>query len=88
MTPLRARPIALSSAKSSIDVTSADVLAELLQALRAMDIEFRFAEMKDPVKDKLKRFEMFEDFGAASFHPTLGAAVDDYLHTHAVDWKP
>ena len=86
-TPVR-RIIVAAEPVTSIDVTSADVLAELLQALRAMDIEFRFAEMKDPVKDKLKRFEMFEDFGASSFHPTIGAAVDDYLETHDVDWKP
>ncbi len=48
----------------------------------------RFAEMKDPVKDKLKRFELFERFGAAGFHPTVGAAVDAYLEEHSVDWTP
>jgi hypothetical protein len=54
-----------------------------------MDIDLHFAEMKDPVKDKLKRFELFERLGgAASFHPTLGAAVDDYLDRHVVDWQP
>ena len=44
--------------------------------------------MKDPVKDKLKRFELFKRFGAADFYPTIGAAVDAYLLEHAVDWKP
>lgn len=73
---------------TSIDVTSADMLAELEQTLRESGIELRFAEMKDPVKDKLKRFELFERFGAASFHPTVGAAVDAHLADHAVDWKP
>ena len=34
--------------------------------------------MKDPVKDKLKRFELFECFGDL-FYPTVGAAVDAYL---------
>ena len=48
--------------------------------------EFRFAEMKDPVKDKLKRFELFERFG--TFYPTIGAAVDAYLEDYEVDWKP
>jgi MFS superfamily sulfate permease-like transporter len=73
---------------TSIDVTSADMLAELEDTLRASGVELRFAEMKDPVKDKLRRFELFERFGAASFHPTVGAAVDAYLEEHAVDWKP
>ena len=56
--------------------------------MRGSGIELRFAEMKDPVKDKLERFELLERFGAASFHPTLGAAVDAYLGEHAVDWTP
>ena len=63
-------------------------MSELEQTLRASSIELRFAEMKDPVKDKLKRFELFEDFGAASFHPTIGAAVDSYLEEHSVEWRP
>jgi high affinity sulfate transporter 1 len=73
---------------TSIDVTSADMLAELEQALRESGIELRFAEMKDPVKDKLKRFELLDRFGATNFHPTVGAAVDAYLEDHSVDWKP
>jgi len=31
--------------------------------LRESRIELHFAEMKDPVKDKLKRFELLERFG-------------------------
>jgi MFS superfamily sulfate permease-like transporter len=73
---------------TSIDVSSADVLAELERKLREARIELHFAEMKDPVKDKLKRFELLEHFGADVFHPTVGAAVDDYLAAHAVNWQP
>jgi high affinity sulfate transporter 1 len=73
---------------TSIDVTSADMLAELEHALTESGIELRFAEMKDPVKDKLRRFELFERFGAANFYPTIGSAVDAYLQEHTVDWKP
>jgi len=71
---------------TSIDVTSADMLAELEQSLRENNVELRFAEMKDPVKDKLKRFELFVRFGA--FYPTIGAAVDAYVEDYRVDWKP
>jgi high affinity sulfate transporter 1 len=73
---------------TSIDVTSADMLAELEHTLTESGIELRFAEMKDPVKDKLRRFELFERFGPANFYPTIGSAVDAYLQEHAVDWKP
>jgi high affinity sulfate transporter 1 len=86
-TPVR-RIIVAAEPVTSIDVTSADMLAELEQTLRASRIELRFAEMKDPVKDKLKRFELLERFDTASFYPTLGAAVDAYLEEHSVDWKP
>ena len=86
-TPVR-RLVVAAEPVTSIDVTSADMLAELEQAMRESGIEMRFAEMKDPVKDKLKRFELIERFGAASFHPTVGAAVDAYIEEHSVDWKP
>jgi len=86
-TPVR-RLVVAAEPVTSIDVTSADMLARLERELRAEGIDLRFAEMKDPVKDKLKRFELLERFGAASFHPTVGAAVDAYLEEHAVDWKP
>jgi hypothetical protein len=46
-----------------------------------------FAEMKDPVKDKLKRFELLDVLGNDIFHPTLGAAVDAYLEQYGVGWE-
>jgi MFS superfamily sulfate permease-like transporter len=71
---------------TSVDVTAADVLAELHEALRAAGRQLCFAEMKDPVKDKLKRFGLFTRFGEETFFPTLGAAVSSYLKSHDVDW--
>ena len=41
---------------TSVDVSAGDMVAELDQSLHAQGIEFCFAELKDPVKDKLKRF--------------------------------
>jgi high affinity sulfate transporter 1 len=86
-TPAR-RIIVTAEPVTDIDVTSADMLAELEHTLTESGIELRFAEMKDPVKDKLKRFELFERFGAANFYPTIGSAVDAYLEDHALSWKP
>ena len=77
------RIIVTAEPVTSIDVTSADMLAELEHTLTESGIELRFAEMKDPVKDKLKRFELFDRFGA-DFYPTIGSAVDAYLKEHAV----
>lgn len=67
---------------TSIDVTSGDALVELQQALQARGIELRFAELKDRVKDKLIKFGLFEQFGAARFFPTIEAAVAQYLLTN------
>ena len=71
---------------TSVDVTSADMLAELDETLHAAGIELCVAEMKDPVKDKLKRFGLFARLGETAFFPTIGAAVIKYLETHPVDW--
>ena len=85
-TPVR-RIIVTAEPVTSIDVTSADMLAELEHTLSQSGIELRFAEMKDPVKDKLRRFELFDQLGGANFHPTIGSAVDAYLKEHVVDWN-
>lgn len=71
---------------TSVDVTSADMLAELMGTLHEAGIELRIAEMKDPVKDKLKRFGLFAQLGEDAFFPTVGTAVKHYLATHAVAW--
>src|SRR5215831_9655947 len=86
-TPVR-RIIVTAEPVTDIDVTSGDMLAELEHVLTESGIELRFAEMKDPVKDQLKRYELFERFGAANFYPTIGSAVDAYLEEHAIDWNP
>jgi high affinity sulfate transporter 1 len=82
------RVIVAAEPVTSVDVTSADMLAELGRTLNAARIELRFAEMKDPVKDKLKRFELLDQLGTDIFYPTIGAAIDAYLAEHNVDWKP
>jgi high affinity sulfate transporter 1 len=71
---------------TSVDVTAADALSSLVQTLLTAKIELCFAEMKDPVKDKLKRFGLFSRLGEQTFFATIGEAVDIYLARHPVDW--
>ena len=69
-------------------VTAKDPLrqaCELDDALHAAGIELYFAEMKDPVKDKLKRFGLFKRLGELTF-ATLGEAVSAYRTIHPVEW--
>ena len=71
---------------TSVDVTAADMLDELDATLHGAGIELCFAEMKDPVKDKLKRFGLFARLGEDTFFPTLGTAVNSYLAANPVEW--
>jgi len=71
---------------TSVDVTAADMICELDDALRATDVDLVFAEMKDPVKDKLKRFGLYTRLGEDSFFATVGEAVNAYLERQAVQW--
>ena len=78
--------VVASEPVTSVDVTAADMLEELDKSLHEADVELVFAELKDPVKDKLKRFGLFAQLGEDAFFPTLGASVNRYLATHAVEW--
>ena len=84
-TPVR-RLVVGAEPITSVDVTAADMLDELDAALQAAGIELCFAELKDPVKDKLKRFGLFCRLGEQRFFPTIGQAVNAYLKAHAIEW--
>lgn len=71
---------------TSVDVTAADMLAELDDYLRRSGVRLCFAEMKDPVQDKLRRFGLHERF-ENHFFPTIGVAVSSYLEQHPVQWE-
>ena len=71
---------------TSVDVTAADMLIALDETLHAAGIELCFAEMKDPVKDKLKQFGIFSTLGEERFFPTVGEAVRGYLKNFPVEW--
>ena len=71
---------------TEIDMTAADMLAELIESLGGSGVTIRFAELKDPTKDRLKRYGLFELLGAHSFFPTVGVAVDAYVAEAGIDW--
>lgn len=71
---------------TSVDVTAADIVDELDATLHAAGIDLCFAEMKDPVKDKLKRFGLLVRLGEQRFFATIGEAVSRYIASQSVDW--
>jgi MFS superfamily sulfate permease-like transporter len=68
---------------TSVDVTAADALCELDDSLSAAGVRICFAEMKDPVKEKLKRFGLMERFGERTSFATIEEAVGAFLATSA-----
>jgi high affinity sulfate transporter 1 len=87
--PTRVRQVVVTAAPvTSVDVTAADALAELDDKLAAAGIRLRFAELKDPVKDKLRRFGLYQRFGDDGFFPTVDAAVDAYCKAHGLEATP
>ncbi len=72
---------------TDIDITAADALSDLDDELQRAGIELCFAEMKGPVKDRLKQYGLFTKLGDDLFFRTIGQAVNGYLKTHPVEWS-
>lgn len=85
--PVR-RVVIAAEPVTSIDVTSADMLGELERMLAEAGIELHFAEVKGPLKDKLRRFGLLHDGQVRHLQPTVGAAVDAYLNDHGGEAMP
>ena len=71
---------------TDLDSTAADMLADLDHELETQGIELAFAELKDPIKDRLRRFGLVEDIGHERFYPTIGVAVRRFVEEHEVEW--
>ena len=71
---------------TDVDSTAADVIQELDKELEALGVELAFAEMKDPVKDRLRRYELTTQIGDDRFFPTIGVAVKAFLAKAQVTW--
>ncbi|HEU6443493.1 MAG TPA: sulfate permease [Gaiellaceae bacterium] len=70
-----------------VDSTAAEVLAELYAELERQGIELGFAELKGPVKDRLRRYGLFDRIGEEHFYPTIGLAVRSYVDEHGIPWQ-
>jgi len=75
--------IVLASASiSDVDTTAADMLSGLMHELEERDITLVFAELKDPVRDKIERYEEATVMSHGHFYPTVDAAVAAYASDH------
>jgi high affinity sulfate transporter 1 len=71
---------------TDIDATAGETLGRLNEELDAAGIELAFAELKDPVRDRLRRYGIDAAIGGDRFFPTIGVAVAAYVHVTGVDW--
>lgn len=71
---------------TDIDVTAADMLSGFDHELEVAGIALYFAEMKGPVKDRLRAYGLFEIFDETHFFETVTDAVRSYAARHNVDW--
>ena len=71
---------------TDIDTTAGEIVRKLHDELAADGIELAFAELKDPVRDQLRRYGIDEAIGDHRFFPTLGVAVAAYLRATGADW--
>jgi hypothetical protein len=62
------------------------MLGELMDDLDGAGITLAFAEMKGPVKDRLRAYGLYERVGDERFFPTIGTAVDGYVQASGVGW--
>jgi len=70
---------------TDVDITAAGMLADLDAALHQAGMDLFFAEMKGPVKDRLKRYGLFHRLGIENFFPTIEQAVERYLAVHRIN---
>ena len=73
---------------TDVDTTASDMLEELDASLNAKGISLVFAELKDPVRDKIDRYGLVSTIDPNHFFPTLDDAVAAFCETSGAQWAP
>jgi MFS superfamily sulfate permease-like transporter len=72
---------------TDVDTTASDMLQELDHWLNERDVSLVFAEMKDPVREKIERYELTRTIDPAHFFRTLDEAVAEYARQTGATWR-
>ncbi|HEY5979162.1 MAG TPA: sulfate permease [Microlunatus sp.] len=73
---------------TDVDTTAADMLEDLDAWLNERGVSLVFAELKDPVREKIERYELTRTIDPAHFFPTVEAAVAEYVRQTGATWQP
>jgi high affinity sulfate transporter 1 len=72
---------------TDVDTTASDMLQELDVWLNERGVSLVFAEMKDPVREKIERYELTRTIDPAHFFRTLDEAVAEYMRQTDATWQ-
>jgi len=73
---------------TDVDTTAADMLADLDAELDAKGISLAFAELKDPVRRRIERYNLTDAIEPRHFFATLNEAVEAYRTRTGAAWTP
>jgi MFS superfamily sulfate permease-like transporter len=85
--PAPAWIIIASEPITDIDTTAADMLRELDEDVNMRGVHLVFAEMKDPVRRKIDRYELTRTIDPNHFFPTITAAVKAFQRETGAEWQ-
>jgi high affinity sulfate transporter 1 len=71
---------------TDVDTTAADMLVDLDDELNAAGTSLAFAELKEPVRAKLERYELIGPLNPDHFFGTLDSAVEAFRHKTGAEW--
>ena len=71
---------------TDVDTTASDVLEDLDEALNARGISLVFAELKDPVREKIERYGLTRTIDPNHFFPTIESAVAAFRQQTGAQW--
>ena len=71
---------------TDVDTTAADMLVALDAELSGRGISLRFAELKDPVRNKIERYGLSDELDPSHFYPTVKAAVRAFQAETGAAW--
>jgi high affinity sulfate transporter 1 len=72
---------------TDVDTTAADMLEDLDAWLNERGVSLVFAELKDPVLDKIERYELTRTIDRTHFFATVDAAVAEYIRQTGATWQ-
>ena len=75
----QARAILLDmEASSGLDISSADMLAELVAELKAQGVELLLATVREPIRTMLWRSGVAQTIGEEHIYPVIEEGVEDF----------